>query len=174
MKKILLLIGLIIALFSFINLKEEEVLIPDEAIRLRVIASSNQVEDQNIKKKVRDEVQKEVIKLTDDKDIEKTRTNIKQNLDKINKKVQDVLNDLNTDTTYEVNYGYNYFPEKTYKGVKYEEGYYESLVITLGEGKGENFWCVLFPPLCLLEAEDTNTDDVEYKFYIQELLDKYF
>lgn len=65
----------------------------------------------------------------------------------------------------------NYFPEKEYKGVKYDEGYYESLVITLGEGKGKNWWCVLFPPLCLVEAEES--DKVEYKFFIKELIDKY-
>ena len=62
-------------------------------------------------------------------------------------------------------------PEKEYKGTTYEEGYYESLVITLGSGEGDNWWCVLFPPLCLLEAEDS--DDVEYTSYVKELVDKY-
>ena len=49
---------------------------------------------------------------------------------------------------------------------------YESLVITLGSGNGDNFWCVLFPPLCLLEENDT-TSDVEYSFFVKELLNKY-
>ena len=56
--------------------------------------------------------------------------------------------------------------------IKYKEGNYESLVVTLGDGSGDNFWCVLFPPLCLLEAEDTN-NEVEYKFFVKELIDKY-
>ena len=47
----------------------------------------------------------------------------------------------------------------------------ESLLITLGEGKGDNWWCVLFPPLCLVEAEESS--EVEYKFFIQELIEKY-
>ena len=47
-------------------------------------------------------------------------------------------------------------------------------VSRFGEGKGENFWCVLFPPLCLLEAEENETDEVEYKSFIKELIDKYF
>ena len=76
--------------------------------------------------------------------------------------------------TYNINYGTNHFPEKEYKGVIYQEGDYESLVITLGEGLGDNFWCVLFPPLCLLEAEDTETDKVEYTSFIKEIIDKYF
>lgn len=174
MKKLLLLFIAILALFSFINLKEEEVIIPNEAIRLRVIANSNTVEDQNIKKQVRDNIQKEIVKLSDAKDIERTRQNIKENLDKIEQITKETLEDLNVEDKYDINYGYNYFPDKEYKGITYKEGYYESLVITLGEGKGENFWCVLFPPLCLLDVEESSTDEVEYKFYIQELLAKYF
>ena len=54
----------------------------------------------------------------------------------------------------------------------YEEGDYESVVITLGNGEGSNFWCVLFPPLCLLDENDT-TEDVDYKFFVKELIDKY-
>ena len=68
----------------------------------------------------------------------------------------------------------NYFPQKEFKGVTYEEGYYESLVVTLGSGSGDNWWCVLFPPLCLLEAEESEKDDVEYQFFVKELIDKYF
>ena len=66
----------------------------------------------------------------------------------------------------------NYFPEKEYKGIYYEEGEYESLVITLGNGIGENFWCILFPPLCLVDEEETT--DIEYTSIIKELINKYF
>ena len=65
----------------------------------------------------------------------------------------------------------NYFPEKEYKGTIYEEGEYESLLITLGSGEGNNWWCVLFPPLCLIEAEES--EEVEYSFFIKELFEKY-
>ena len=47
---------------------------------------------------------------------------------------------------------------------------YESLLVTLGKGKGKNWWCVLFPPLCLMETDE----NVEYKFYVKEIIDKYF
>ena len=67
----------------------------------------------------------------------------------------------------------NYFPEKEYHGVNYESGNYESLVITLGNGIGNNWWCVMFPPLCLLEAKNENTDEINYKFYVQEIIEKY-
>ena len=67
---------------------------------------------------------------------------------------------------FEINFGLNYFPKKEFKGITYDEGYYESVVVTLGEGLGDNWWCVLFPPLCMLEAEEST--EVEYttiKYY---------
>ena len=82
------------------------------------------------------------------------------------------LDNLNIELDNSVAFGYNYFPRKVYKNVIYESGMYESLVITLGSGNGDNFWCVLFPPFCLLEENDT-TRDVEYSFFVKELLNKY-
>ena len=55
-----------------------------------------------------------------------------------------------------------------YKGIKYKEGYYESLVISIGDSKGDNWWCVLFPNFCLV---DTNNDH-EYKLYFKEIFNK--
>ena len=74
---------------------------------------------------------------------------------------------------YDINYGNNYFPEKKYKGVTYKEGNYESLVVTLGNGKGDNWWCVMFPPLCLMDTEEQNLSNAEYHFWIKDIFDKY-
>ena len=73
-------------------------------------------------------------------------------------------------TPFQIHYGENYFPEKEYQGKTYEAGMYESLVITLGEGRGDNFWCILFPPLCMIEEEEP----VEYKSWIKEAISKLF
>ena len=72
---------------------------------------------------------------------------------------------------YQIHYGNNYFPAKYYKGITYPAGNYESLVITLGSGAGKNFWCVLFPPLCLLENTEEDISDVDYRLYVKKLLD---
>ena len=88
--------------------------------------------------------------------------------------IEETMDENNIQEEYTIDYGNHYFPEKVYKGVKYPEGEYESLVVTLGDGLGENFWCVLFPPLCLLEAEESDKDEVEYKSFIKEIIDKYF
>ena len=56
--------------------------------------------------------------------------------------------------------GVRYIPEKTYGDITFPAGNYEALNITLGEGSGENWWCVLFPPLCLLDEGTESADEL--------------
>lgn len=175
MKKMIALIMIVLGLV-IINKNDEQVIIPKEAIRFRVIANSDDETDQNTKMLVRNEIQKHLYNdLSTTTNIDEAREKVNNNIDEYDSIVGETLKTNNSAEKYTINYGLNYFPEKIYKGVKYEEGYYESLVVTLGNGKGNNWWCVLFPPLCLLEAEETEeTTEVEYKFFIKELIDKYF
>lgn len=174
MKKILLILSLISFIYVGLNYKEDENLIPDEAIRFRVVANSNTVYDQNIKLQVRNTVQNEIFKLIkDSKSIDDTRKTLKEHQKELSEVTSNKLKELNYDKDFKIKYGFNHFPKKKYKGVTYKEGNYESLVITLGSGNGDNFWCVLFPPLCLLEADDNSSTEVEYKFFVKDLIDKY-
>lgn len=167
MKKIIVCL-FIVTVLVLVNKEEIKVLIPEDAIRFRIIANSNSIEDQKEKIEIRNELEPIIGDiLTNSTTKEETKTEINNNLYKINH----VIDKFNI--TYDVNYGLNFFPEKNYKGVTYKEGNYESLVITLGDGLGDNWWCVLFPPLCLLEANETNYDDITYTSYIQELINKY-
>ncbi len=175
MKKVIIIVALFVGIF-YMSHKETEVIIPKEAIRFRVIANSNSSKDQQNKLIVRDSIQKQMTDdLTSTKNIEEARILIASNLNKYNNLIEKTLQENNINSDFNINYGMNYFPKKVYKGVTYEAGNYESLVITLGDGLGKNWWCVMFPPLCLLEAEETEeTTEVEYKFFIKELIDKYF
>lgn len=171
MKKIIILLAIISAVVLIVNKKEEYIVIPQEAIRIRVIANSNDDEDIKVKEIVKDNLNIEINKLLiDAKTINEARYIIETNLSNIESIVSNVLRSLSYNKEFKINYGMNLFPEKEFKGIKYENGYYESLVITLGEGKGNNYWCVLYPPLCLL---DNSKKDVEYRFFVQELIDKY-
>jgi len=162
----------IILMLIIVNIKASSNIIPDNAIRLRVIANSNSEYDQNIKLKVKDQIQIDLYNLLKNtKGIEEARNIINNNLTNISNEVKKILEQENYNSPFTIDFGQNYFPEKKYKGITYDEGYYESLVVTLGSGEGDNWWCVLFPPLCLLEAEES--DEVEYKFFIQELIEKY-
>lgn len=174
MKKILLLLSIICFIYIGLNYKEDENIIPDEAIRFRVVANSNTVYDQNIKIQVRNTVQNEIFKLIkDSKSIDDTRKILKEHQKELYDVTNNKLKELDYNKDFKIKYGFNHFPKKKYKGVTYKEGNYESLVITLGSGNGDNFWCVLFPPLCLLEADDNSSSNIEYKFFVKDLIDKY-
>ena len=173
MKKIIVVVAVRVCILS--ALKSGVITIPKESIRFRVIANSNTQYDQNIKREVIKNLESELRKIElVPKDILSTRTMIKRSIPTLEKSVENTLNKLNVQQDYSINYGMNYFPQKESNNVIYEEGEYESVVIKLGEGKGDNFWCVLFPPLCLLEGEEGNDDEVEYTSFIKELINKYF
>ena len=175
MKKYLILVSLILVCIPNLNKESEEIVIPDEAIRFRVVAESNTKEDQETKNIVKETLEEDLdTLLKDSTSIDETRSILKENQNHFESLIERTLLTNKINTGYKVNFGLNYFPEKNYKGVIYEEGYYESLVVTIGSGNGENWWCVLFPPLCLMEGEDTNTDEVEYKSFVKEMIDKYF
>ncbi len=174
MKKYLILASLILIFIPNFNKESEEIVIPNTAIRFRVVAESNNEEDQNTKTLIKEILEEDLTELLKDSDsIDETRTILKNNKRHFENLIERTLLTNKISTTYKVNYGLNYFPLKKYKGVTYEEGYYESLVITLGNGNGDNWWCVLFPPLCLMEGEVTDSSEIEYKSFVKEMIDKY-
>lgn len=166
MKKIIPILFVFFLIYGFIN--KEEIVIPSYAIRFRVIANSNTIEDQNLKMQIKNDIEQ---KLTSKMTKVTTSNEAREELLKSIPEIKTIIQNYTTD--FQVNYGQNYFPEKNYHGLTYPAGNYESLVITIGKGNGNNWWCVMFPPLCLLEAKDNQTEQVEYKFLIKEILNKY-
>ncbi|WP_167261974.1 stage II sporulation protein R [Alkalibacillus almallahensis] len=153
---ILVLIGLILMpvfLVDTVADEEEEsdfVVIPDEAIRLRILADSNSEKDQAEKRQIRDEVSEQITEWVETlTSIDKARATIKQNLPEI-----EAIVDQNTEDSVSVEFGEVMFPDKVYDRFVYPAGEYEAILITLGEGEGDNWWCVLFPPLCFVEFSD--------------------
>ena len=176
-KLILFILTVIIAFFVYVNVNADigEIVIPEAAIRVRVIANSNTIDDQSMKMKVKALIEKNISPLLVEIDnVEDARTIIRENINKLENDIEVFFDNENYNKDFIVNFGDNYFPEKNYKGVHYDEGSYESLVVTIGQGSGDNWWCVLFPPLCLLEAYESDVDDTEYQFFVKEMLDKIF
>ena len=162
MKKII--VFLFALTIIYLSSRKEEIVIPTSSIRYRIIANSNETKDQMLKLNIKDKINKEVMPLLSNANsIEESRELIENNIGNIENIVSKYTDD------YTVSYGNNYFPKKTYKGIYYDEGEYESLVISLGEGLGENWWCVLYPPLCLIEE---SANDIEYTSLVKEIIDK--
>lgn len=174
MKKVFVFILMLLLVVSVYKKSNDSVKIPDSAIRFRILANSNSPKDQKIKEDIRDKMQKELYSLLQNsKSINDSRKIINSNMSNFDEILKDSMKDI--EYSYSIDYGMHYFPSKTYKGITYDEGNYESLLVTLGSGKGDNWWCVLFPPLCLLEAEESSdVKNVEYKSFIKEIIEKYF
>ncbi|MYL49511.1 stage II sporulation protein R [Halobacillus litoralis] len=146
--------------------------IPDEAIRLRILADSNDQADQKVKRMVRDEVNGEITEwVAELTSIEAARELIQSRLPELQEIVGETLEKEGIQQGYTVDYDSSVqFPTKLYGSFIYPAGEYEAILITLGEGKGDNWWCVLFPPLCFLdfsngtsvaEAEEVTEEEVE-------------
>jgi len=165
-KIFLVLLALLVISIYKVN---SEYLIPSSAIRLRVIPNSNEPRDIYIKEEVKKYLEENVYDLIkDDIDISEARKKITENLPQIDDDISSIFKNNKYLESYDISFGENYFPSKTYKGVKYSEGYYESLVIAIGNAKGDNWWCVLFPNYCLIDKENHS-----YKSLIKDIFTKY-
>ena len=203
MKKILFFVLILIILFISIPVvntskatgsKMDYKVIPDEAIRLRILANSDSDRDQAVKLKVRDAVNANISKWVKDiSDINEAREMIQARLPKIKAIIAKTIKAEDNAQTFKVKYGSNVtFPTKLYGSLIYPAGEYEAILITIGKGKGANWWCVLFPPLCFLDfsngisvatAKVSNEEpvkkqeveqEVETEFFLFDLFDNFF
>ncbi len=170
-KKVIFILTIIVILIFLTNNNEIK-LNEEDSIRFRIIPNSNSIKDLFIKEKLIENLKEYINIIGNTSDIEKTREEIIINLDNIKNNINDTFIAYNYDQEFKINYGLNYFPEKIYNDTTYEEGYYESVVVEIGEAKGDNFWCIMFPPLCFLEAEEN--DEIKYEFFIIKIINKLF
>ncbi len=163
---------LIIALFflTVLNIYFES---KTSIIRFRVIPNSNSIEDIFMKNKVLDEAEKYISNITDDN---VNRNNINNLTLTLSKDIDALFKEYSYNKTFTIKYDDNYFPEKEYNGVKYDEGYYESLVVEIGDAKGDNYWCFLYPNMCFIEEENNNKniESIKFESYFKKILNKIF
>lgn len=126
--------------------------IPDEAIRLRILANSDGEKDQYVKRLIRDRVNEQITEWVKDlTSVTVARKTIKENLPALETIAKEVLKEEGVNESVHVKFGKVEFPTKLYGQFLYPAGEYEAVLITLGKGEGANWWCVLFPPLCFLD-----------------------
>jgi stage II sporulation protein R len=123
--------------------------IPEESIRIRILANSDSVEDQWIKREIRTAIVGQINTWgLAGSDLEQSRAHIRARMPELELLINRLLAQYNYMYAHEIVFGSVAFPSKVYGKEVYPAGNYETLLITLGEGRGENWWCVLFPPLC--------------------------
>lgn len=126
-------------------------------IRLHVVANSDSDEDQALKLKVRDAVLPAVAEmLADCADVEDAKLVLSRNSGLLVQTAAQVVGNEGVGQSVSVHLGQEYYPTRGYDGLRLPAGTYESLRIVIGEGAGHNWWCVLFPPLCVNTAAPEN------------------
>lgn len=144
----------------FATYEESEACEYEGIIRLHVIANSDSEEDQELKLEVRDAVIKEINDLGLNKDIDETRSYLTSHLDDMEETAREVISQNGCNYRVSTDIGVRWIPEKTYGDMYFPAGNYEALTITIGEGEGQNWWCVLFPPLCLITEDEDALEEM--------------
>jgi len=152
-------------------------------LRLHIRAASNSEYDQAVKLSVRDALLDEFGPVMERyKSFDSAVKNTKDMIPGIESFVNSYLADNGISYTAKADVGISGFPDRTYDDIYFPAGEYTALKIDLGGGDGENWWCVMYPPLCFVnihEDEDaaeikTDNDEVEVRWWLAELIDSWF
>ena len=131
----------------------------ENVLRLHVIANSDSDEDQQLKLKVRDAILSECGHLFSDcKSKNEAQNTVEKNLSLIESTAKKTLLSYGCDHGVSVSLGEETYPTRSYGSICFPAGDYLSLRIIIGEGTGQNWWCVLFPPMCMSAASYTDTN----------------
>lgn len=142
----------------------------ESVVRFHVKANSNSDEDQRVKLLVRDEVVRFANTVTAScKDSREAAARLEENFQCMEAIADRILLENGFSYTSTATLERELFPEREYGGVSFPEGVYTAVRLELGEGKGENFWCVLFPPICLA---DSCTEEILDGYGINEFKEK--
>lgn len=146
--------------------------IADSVFRLHVIANSNSDEDQNLKYIVRDKVIEYMSSISQNASSKEEVIKIaKANLDKIQAIAAQTIRENGYTYSVNVEVGNFSFPSKRYGDITLPPGYYDALRIKIGKAEGQNWWCVMFPPLCFVDVTSGVVPD-ESKEIMKENLSK--
>lgn len=179
MKKIFIL--LIISILSLVvvglslNINAETGVDNADYLRIHIRANSNSDVDQTIKYKIKDEY---VNYLTPKIAFCKNKNDVVEVINTESVNLINLANELLFDAG--LNYTANLivrsemFPTRTYEGYTLESGIYDALIVELGEAKGNNWWCVIYPPLCFTNYNANNSSSIVYKSKIWEIIKKFF
>lgn len=146
-------LSLFICILSCMSFENDCKSIRNEIMRLHVIANSDSEADQALKLKVRDTILqkgKEIFSYSNN--ISSAKMQIENGTEKLIAEAEKIISSEGFDYDVNVVVGSSYFPTRQYDDITLPAGYYQSVKVIIGEGQGKNWWCVLFPPMCLPAA----------------------
>lgn len=143
-------------------------------LRIHIRADSNDAADQNVKFQVKSAVVEYLTPYLANAQTKQQAMNIvKSHLTGIEQVCDKVLKDNGFTYTSHAKLCQEQFPDRTYDGVTLAAGVYDALIIELGSGSGNNWWCVVYPPLCFVGGESNGTNSIVYKSKLMEIINKW-
>lgn len=147
-----LVVSIVFSVISFSATAEE---IRNDVLRLHVIAASDSKDDQALKLKVRDAILDAGAEIFDGSvNVINAVERITPKINNLTETAQKVIEENGFDYDVKITIGEEYFTTRTYETVTLPAGEYLSLIVKIGEGKGKNWWCVMFPPMCISAADE--------------------
>lgn len=173
MKKILIIVGCVVALIVCAMFIPEQKTNYDY-LRLHIRANSNSEVDQKVKYEIK-EVLIEFLTphLCNVENKEKAIEIVNKYSSTIKHKCLTLLQSKNFNYSVNIKVNNEYFPTRTYANTTLESGYYDAVIVELGEAEGDNWWCVMYPPLCFVNKNE-NVNQIKYKSAIYEWIQKLF
>ena len=145
--------------------------IRESVVRLHILADSNSEIDQNVKLKVRDALLEKNTQLLSDKVTPENATEyFKNSKDELEQCANEVLKENGLNYKATITLGKEYYTTRVYEDLTFPAGVYTSIKVVLGSGEGKNWWCVMFPPLCVPVADGgiETADNVNLEDYLNE------
>ncbi len=150
---LIILIFIYIFLLSINYTQAVSLNLSDSVFRLHIIANSDSIDDQNLKLKIRDNIIDYMNTLTSNTTNKSDVITIVSNhLDNFKEIALNTIKDNGYNYDVNIKIGNFYFPTKTYGDISFPAGNYDALKIEIGNAIGQNWWCVLFPPLCFVNS----------------------
>ena len=154
MKRVCFLAVMVAAVWTG-GLLRDSARLRSELLRLHVVGASDSAEDQAVKLRVRDAVLENLqLALADVRDVEQAEEYVRKMIPKLTDTANRVLEEWGFTDTVSISIGEEEFPVRDYETFRLPSGVYKALRIVIGEGKGRNWWCVVFPELCLAATSE--------------------
>lgn len=158
---------LVICIAATVSFENDCKGIREEVLRLHVIANSDEEYDQELKLKVRDALlQSGESIFSGSEDIISAESKIADKSYILRYTAEETVRNLGFDYDVKIELARSYFPTRTYGELTLPAGYYKAVRVIIGEGKGKNWWCIMFPPLCLPAV--TNKEEIISDFLSDE------
>ncbi len=147
----------------------------EQYLRIHIRANSNSRIDQNIKYTIKDDLVNYLTPLVSQcNSFDEVVDMIDENINDMENLCDNILTDNGFSYTSKIMINEEYFPTRAYGEYVLESDFYDAIIVNLGEAKGDNWWCVVYPPLCFLNAKNVDKNNIVYKSKILELINKFF